>query len=427
MARVKADRKGDVQAPDVTQPDPKVGPGNQALAGAAPLAQQQGGSAVDLLAGGVVDGADPVSGQTEEPDSFGSLFKDVEAATTPEDRQAAALALTTWARGNLTNQADIQAYLARADVTADTKTAVLGQLQALLARNEFLLGTIFHGGVDQSWETKGANTGPIMDWYMQQSKLAGQVATKDAAWCTSFVGAQALRAGFDAGDKAIERSMFWSGSRLETWAKTGKATNGAELNPAGDRPSDSPSGAYTGGAEWGKLGNSLTAAKDDDGKQAALDTFLADHEAPQAGDIVVIGEGGNAYHGKGNSHTLMVESYNPTTGVMSLIEGNSDNRVKGRTLSLRDPADVGKIIHITRLGAENFDDPGNKRTGEGPGAAPERQVTAEQLLNPVREANAALAALAVKNKWVKGTDPNASVSELYHGSANAKDEGGTTR
>jgi hypothetical protein len=423
MTRLKTDKRAKQAATEV---QPEVQPNAQALQGNQAVQQQVAQvdaqpSAVDMLAGAT----DPK--QEEKPESWDSLLGDVEKATTPEERQATALALATWARTNLTNQADIEAYLARTDVTPETKTAVIGQLQALLARNEFLLGTSFHGGVDQSWETTGSNAGPMMDYYLQQSKLDGQVARKDAAWCTSFVGTQALRAGFDAGDKALDRSMFWSGSRLEHWANTGQATSGKELNPKGDRVADSPTGGVTGANEWKGLGNALTAAEDDEGKQAAVDAFLKGHKAPQAGDIVVVGEG-NAYHGKGNSHTLMVESFDPATGVMSLIEGNSDNRVKGRTIDLRDPDDVGKIIHITRLGAENFDDPGNKRTGAGPTApADARQVTAEQLLAPVRQANSTIAALAVKNKWVKGTDPNASVSALYHGTETAKDDGGTTR
>jgi uncharacterized membrane protein YfcA len=54
------------------------------------------------------------------------------------------------------------------------------------------------------------------------------------------------------------------------------------------------------------------------------------------------------------------------TGVISAVEGNSADSVKGRTIDLTDATEVGKIVFVARLGAHLFDDPGNAKATPTP-------------------------------------------------------------
>lgn len=361
-----------------------------------------------------------------------ALLKTLKEATDDKIRKKAAMALAQWCRTNLPDTALLERYIAQPGVSAEDKTATIGKVQAALARNEFLLGVGHEGGTG-TWETGGANKGPMMDYYLETIKLDGQVSRKNAAWCTSFVGTQAERAGFDfntdAGKSAGARSIFWSGSRLNNWATTGKNNSGKSLNGSGDRVGDETDGsAVISAADWKALKAAIDKAKDKKEKKAALDAFFKKHPQPQAGDVLVVGKN-NAFYGKGNSHTVMVEQYNAASGVVSAIEGNADNRVKGRTIDLTDSGEVGKIVFVARMGVEQYDDPGNTKTNKGmPAPAPDAaKVSASQVLAKLNEINAALAGLAVGKDWVKGDDASATVSELYHGSGSGKDTGGATR
>ncbi|MCB9793797.1 MAG: hypothetical protein H6741_13850 [Alphaproteobacteria bacterium] len=369
-------------------------------------------------------------GAAEAPKTFPELLKALEGAKDDKARQAAALALAAWCRQNLPDLKTLEAYIANPAAKADEKTATLGQLQAALARNEFLLGNAFQGGVDKgAWETS-ANKVAFVDEYLNQVKLMGQVSREDSAWCTSFVGTQVQRAGFDfntkTGKSAGSRSIFWSGSRLESWGKTGKNNSKKELNADGDRVADEgTSGKLIDASKWKALNKTVTAAKTDKDKKAAVDAFFKDNPMPQAGDIVVIGKN-NAYKGKGNSHTMMVERYDSAKHVMSMVEGNSSDRVKGRTMSLTESSDLSQIIYSMRLGVEQYDDAGNEKTGKGPAPVTDpalAQVKAADVLKPVNDANSALSKLSVDMKWVKSTDVNATVSEMVSGKKVNSDDG----
>lgn len=360
------------------------------------------------------------------------LMDALEDATSASATRAAALALTEWCRTELPDTELVRSYLAQPDVSEREKTATIGAIMAAVARNEALLGNAYYGAARTSWETAGANTGTFPDTYIETTRLDKlDISRSLMPWCTSFAGTAAARTGFDfnnaAAGRTEARGIFWSGYRLEEWAKTGRTTAGVEINGPGDRAVDDGGSAFFPKSAWATLKRDLTGAAPD-GRADVLDAFVDRYGAPQAGDLVVIGKN-NMYTGKKgkakvSSHTLMVETFDAAAGLMSCIEGNAGNQVSGRTFDLTDPAQVSKIIHITRLGADQFDDPGNTKSGAGAGKAPEKPIEAGALTNTLDEVNKALASRAVDKGTVRGTDPSATISELLSG---RKQHGGSSR
>lgn len=359
-------------------------------------------------------------GACAEDEVLGTNLTALSGARDATARQAAALALATQYRAEMVDQEQLQAYLGRTDVPDAEKTATLGQLSIEKARAEYLLGTAHKGG-GGSWESP-ANRGAFPDHYQDTVQTHGR--GDGAYWCTSFAGTMQAELGFQfssEGAASEARSPFWSGYRFDRWARTGQSNGGAQLTPEAQALANGAGGSvHVSGAAFGQLRTALAAARTPETRQEALRTWLGSHAAPQAGDIIVL-DAGNAI--SGGSHTVMVERFDATTGVISTIEGNASNRVDSRRIDLTDAEDVSSLASLGRVGASHF--AGYQQgTAPPPGAAPATQVpgslvTGESLLSHARCMVQRLFDVVKASGWVAhGTADDASHTWM-HGDGDA--------
>lgn len=359
-------------------------------------------------------------------------------AAVKNKRRAAALKLAEWARDNVPNRQLLDAYLA-SDVPKDEKVSAIGQIATAIARMEFLLGWIYEGGIKDAdgkgWENDGTNQGAFPSYYKDAIKTHG----KTGPWCTTFAGYAYKQAGFNFSDKAGDaesKSIFWSGYRLRHWAKTGKSNSGTVLTDKGQRSGDAESsGALIDKDAWKGLRTQLDKSSKAEARKAALTEFFETNPMPQSGDIMVIGGNDNTFRKGGHSHTVMVDRFSAEDFTVSTVEGNANNAVSARKIDLSKPDQVGGIISLVRLGAENFGkgdkedadqkDGDKPDTTPKPGAAPADNgkkaaaVTADQVLQSVNDMNAKLVELSHSQGWIKSSDPTATVYEWMNG---AKDK-----
>lgn len=353
----------------------------------------------------------------------------LEGAENAQQRQAASGEVATWARANMVDQTELQAYLARTDITWEEKTATIGQLSVEIARSEFLAGWSNEGGVNaggrNGWENDGGNLGTFPSYYQDQVRTYGR--SSGAEWCTSFAGHTYGRLGFQYNQDVSQdnaRSIFWSGYRLNHWAQTGQTNTGTQLTPDA-RTVDRGEEGNAFVDNWETLRTGLQAAKTPEAKQVATTDFITRNGAPQAGDIMVLGNN-NDYRGNSKSHTVMVERYDAENQVIYTIEGNAGHAVSTRRIDLRNPTDAALIVSNVRIGASNLVDE-ETRQNIADGIAPEVDatrgpVTAEQLLGRARGVNSRLVGAAAREGYIESDDANASAYVWQHGSTDATDQ-----
>ncbi|MEF3121625.1 hypothetical protein [Kocuria flava] len=338
--------------------------------------------------------------------------------------QAATLRLASWVREHLPRKNLIDGYLERTDVPSPQKVATLGKLSAATARMEFLLGTMYHQGVRARWE-KG-NVGVFPATYHE---AVGGGGTQP--WCTKFAGYAYARLGFRSAED--ERSMFLSGYRLRHWSRTGKSVDNKRLLTPADRTvaAEGSSGTLLDSSEWKKLTTALKKARSPEARAAAASTFFATRTTPQPGDTLVKsrgeGAGSNTFSAKAQSHTMLVDRFDPSAWTVSTVEGNAGDRVGARVIDLTDPVQVSQIVFLTRLGTEHFGDPDTDRSAPPPGGPfgwlgtlVHRAVYSETLLLAEPEAVIArLVSISAAQDWIKSSDAAASVHTWITGSAAA--------
>ncbi|MFN8395338.1 MAG: hypothetical protein U0176_11900 [Bacteroidia bacterium] len=245
--------------------------------------------------------------------------------------------LTTKVRAKFPSIASIRTFLDSTLVTNDFKLQILGQIMAQIGQAEYILGTMFHQG--GTWETGGSNNGPIVNEY---HKATGFTWAQDE-WCTMFAGYLHLLVGFRE-NLVKKEGVMWSNPRIRSWHEDNKQYTNAKKDI--ETPSDykNYSGASINRSAWQTLKASLVAHyaakfKDEDEKKAALSKvmtdFFKDHIAPQAGDTVVLNNSKTAANPE--NHTIVVEAYDAANWTISTVEGNSDNKVRGRLIKLSSP------------------------------------------------------------------------------------------
>lgn len=358
------------------------------------------------------------SGASIADESWDVLFAETNTqrqdALWDNPNQAAEAGLVIWVRENFPSEEDIQNYMSRDDVTDADKIATIGKLSVELGRLEFLMGVLFHGGTNQSWESDGANRGPFVNHF--KSEVGNGV--NGAAWCTMFSGYLKRMLGFNDDLSTGGPLIFNAGMRLDWWA-----TSGSNLLTGQDDFSDpSDFEDYSGNsidtADWVTLrntlnNNSLSEAQ----RETETDTFLSTRMTPQPGDIMVINTGSstNQYSGS-SSHTVTVESYSGHE--VSTVEGNRGHKVTGVTLDLSDGSDVGQIIMMTRIGTEFF--PQNEEdttadaapAAEGAAVEAEDQIEAADLLKPLTLMTRQLQLMADRRSYISDNSATATVADM---------------
>jgi hypothetical protein len=380
--------------------------------------------------------------------SMNSEALDVMTADTNADRRTAMWSnpdqdnedgLVPWIRENFPTEADLSAFLARTDLTDAQKTAAFGRITVELGRLEYLMGVMYHGGNDQTWEnlnTPNNNRGTFVNHF----KEAVGNNPNGSAWCTMFSGYLKTLLGFSDDLADGGPLIFNSGARLDWWATAGTNFISGADDFSDPSDFDDYSGAAIDTADWTTLRTSLSAnGLTDEQKETAVDDFLADRTTPQPGDVLImrIGATNNSYGGGFASHTMTIESYNDYT--ISSIEGNRGQKVTGTELDLRDSADVGSIICLIRAGVEFFTEneapaaeavaPENAGP-EGEGAAAD-QAAAEpvanvieeaDIINPLKQMVRNLQLMADQKEYVDSNAAGASVADMAGNSAGNETE-----
>ncbi len=349
---------------------------------------------------------------------------------------------------------------------AQEKTQTIGQLAVDIARMEFLLGWMYQGGLSRSgatgWETenRGNNRGEFPTHYQDAMETHGRGT--GAPWCTSFAGYAYRQIGFnfDFNEEVNERrrsstarSIFWSGLRLRQWALTGQTTSGRELTPTGQRVADpETSGALIDRSDWATLTRRLRSLSETEQRHQAVSEFFETRTTPQAGDFLILGRNNNFKNG-GSSHTALVERYDAATQTILTVEGNADNAVRARQIDLTNPDQVSQIVFITRLGVEYFNPTDPTRQSQSTAASeeagttqaseasdelictpdsadtiaqqpmsPASTVTADEILNSIREVNARLVELSSSQGWINSSDAQGTVQDWIGGSSEGEQQ-----
>lgn len=400
------------------------------------LDEQQLAAAVDTAERAAAGAGDQAEQQTARQNQL--IFevalggRPVEAAGgAGAERTAAIEALVDFSRTQVDTLGPlVEQFREQAEPAVDEKVRVLGQMAAAVARMEFLLGSMMYQGGD--WEER-SNRGAMVDDY------TGGSATQ---WCSLFtstiwqrITGQNMRAA--SGYKLANPGDFGLDITYDAAAGGGfvgsRSTRSAR---AGTGRNHNP---------WAQLRQTLldidSGEIPDQTRGEALEAFLTSHGLqPQAGDIMVVKRGSAAANsftagtrqdgrlrGAFQSHTTMVESFSGS--VVSTIEGNADDRVRGRTYDLSNPDDVAKIVFLARPGIEPSPEAAAATEAAAESAADDLaadegsaagQVSAGDLLGPLQTLNALLHRLAAV---VGGVAPDSSAAETVHGLSPTADSG----
>lgn len=320
--------------------------------------------------------------------------------------------LVPWIRENFPTEAQLAAFLGRQDLTQEQKLAAFGLFSVELGRLEFLMGVIYHGGVNQSWEnlnTANTNRGTFVNHY--KAEVGNGV--NQSPWCTMFAGYLRTLLGFrdDLADGGP--LIFNAGIRLDYWATNNRNYISGQDDFTSPNDFQNYSGTNVDTPAWIQLRTNVNAAQGAAARQQAVDTFFTTNPVPQPGDILVINTGTttNAYGGNSSneSHTVNVESYSNRT--ISTIEGNRGQKVTGVTLDLTNPAHVGQCIVLVRAGIELYTE--NQAApapaaGETAPAAPSQ----EDILRPLRQMVRNLQLIADHKDYIESNVAGATVASM---------------
>lgn len=124
-------------------------------------------------------------------------------------------------------------------------------------------------------------------------------------WCTSFTGNAHAELGFSPGPRDekdypresrwenAERSMFRSGTRMLSWSRKGQDNRGKQLTEKDEAVAKGKEGSLLLDAKiWRGLVRKLGRAEESE-RGEVVDEVFDEHGAPQAGDVLVLGEGNN--------------------------------------------------------------------------------------------------------------------------------------
>lgn len=188
-----------------------------------------------------------------------------------------------------------------------------GELAVRQARLDYTAGKELHG--EGSWETQGNNRGPMLTPMNQSNFASGQEGYE---WCGIYVGHAHAKAGIRP--EILKKNVFWSGYRLHLFFTQGLDVNQRKV-----------------GSFWQPHQNLSLHGLRGEARKAALDAYK-----PRPGDV--------ALFRSDYSHVGIVDSYNPQTGELMILEGNSGNRVRATTYGTAD----SKITFIGRFNSSDY-------------------------------------------------------------------------
>jgi len=351
-------------------------------------------------------------------------FDAVKAAKDEKERKKAAQAVAELAR-KMTKEypAKIKDFKAQATPTPKEKVRILGELTAASARIEWLVGTIYLGGSDDTdkWEeTKNQDKNDVLAGYYHNS-----VSNKDSTgpWCSKFVAAVNKNTLGYKDKKGKATGSTWSGykmARADLWDYD-EAQGGDHTGKGHDHDKESQK-------ELKDLAKAVKKAKKKEEKEKLVKDFFKNTFTPQPGDMMVVKRSSNptanSYTSKALSHTTMIEKVDGTK--IYTIEGNASNRVMGRVYDLATDADVVKPVFIGRMSLNAIPEDKKKEepAAEGAPKAEATTYTEADLLDPVRRLSQKLQKFAEDQKYINKLKEGA-VDAVYNIQQDNKGKGDT--
>ena len=383
------------------------------------------------IGGSAADKEESAPKLSEEGEKIKADLEVLKLTTAEKERENKSQALIKYAREQLqTYPAQIQAYKQQATPSEEEKLKVIGKLVVESAKLEFLLGTIYYQGSDQSWEER-TNQGHLVDYY--KKKIGAKSSSfKKAPWCAMFVG-------------AIRRQVL--GSDKGQWGSGYKIANKFDYDGEGAKFVGAKSSRTKQSKNpWYNLKTDLKEAPDQTAKEDLVREFYQDYIHPQPGDIMIVrrvnkadtnsftkgkkvkvkdkdgedvidektGEAKTKVKGRNLSHTTLIEKVDGFK--LHTIEGNKGAKVTGRIFDLTDPNDLEEIVFISRMSLDNLktkDKPKSKPKEEedSSSVAEVENIEEASLLEPIQEMNRLLQDYAVAKEYIKDVQ-NGSVANL---------------
>jgi len=227
----------------------------------------------------------------------------------------------------------LETYLDETSENDAEKTTKATQLARDSARMEFLLGWMYYQGYDsdESWEINNNNHGPFTDIY--KGELGNnQRGRREGAWCTMFCGTHYRWLGFDIINATRDREeqlVFWSGYRLQDWARTGRNVRGREIGDAVNEEAGGAACRVNRRSAWSSSINTNNAVT----WRQLWDDLVDRKITPQPGDILLI---------KHYGHTVMIDDVEADGDnfYVYTVEGNASQAVRSQRINLRADSDA---------------------------------------------------------------------------------------
>lgn len=227
----------------------------------------------------------------------------------------------------------LESYLDETTENDIEKTTKATQLARDSARMEFLLGWMYYQGYDsaESWEINNNNHGPFTDIY--KGELGNhQQGRQRGAWCTMFCGTQYRWLGFDiinATRDREEQRIFWSGYRLQDWARNGRNVSNRVIGDAINEETGGVVCRVNRRSAWASSTNTNNPVT----WRQLWDDLVDRKITPQPGDILLI---------KHYGHTVMIDDVEADgeNFYIYTIEGNASQAVRSQRINIRANSDV---------------------------------------------------------------------------------------
>ncbi len=342
--------------------------------------------------------------KSKAPVGIKDKFKAIDDTKNEKDRKAKARELMTFVRDQIGTYPDkITSYKEQPTPDATEKVRVIGQIAALAARAEWLIGSIYLGGSDDTkkWESSNNNdTDKVLAGYYQKKTDSDSGNLADDPWCTKFLGVVFKTAtGLQTKSGGTPNGELWSGYKL---GRGDYFDYGAEQGGKHVGKSD----VHGKGKDqnlWVNFRKELEKNSKDEAKRKTLaDDFMTANIRPQAGDSMIVKRSAapdNSFDGDYQSHTTLIEKLDGYT--IYTIEGNASDRVLGRSYDLTNPKDVAKIIFIGRFSLDAYGKKSEKpKEGEAPKPFTGTVVSEEELMAPMRKMVEMVTAYAQEKKYI---------------------------
>jgi len=328
----------------------------------------------------------------------------------------------------------VKAFKNQSKYNDDEKLRILGEIAALTARLEVLMGAIFYKGTAKAntWETKGSNKGDDEFLKYYQTEKHG-VKNQGSEWCAMFVASVLSEVlGFAPVDEDGKRRAQ-SGYGWLTWNVT--SLHDSVKYHAKNSKYDTRHSKKITNEQFLVLRKKIVSEIDQEKKYKKVKKFFENHFKPQPGDLLAVGAKkseslGSSTKGKaGFKHSTMIEKYIDDSKnhriYIATVEGNANQRAGGRLIDLTkctnsSSNDLSFITQISRVSLSNYGigisiNDGTKDAELKTNSS--KLWSDKDLIDPLQQMANILQDYTQNKGYIKKGDHSTSISELVENDA----------